>query len=1033
MPVPLLDLPLQSPCALAVHSCILGTSQCVLAVARPAHGDGAHQRLLSKDFVTALRIFWCQSAVMLSVATINVSQENSMESIRATMERQTARRTQTDVTQMIESLFANVNLAKDLSARCKGRSLQLKDDEIQNIAQDLDNILQNIYDELGRIPASAFGSNAYMDVLIKSQSMRGYSEADISMNVMGNRPRRSLRDNDTPKLVDFLQGMYHESHEYGGQMFNTLPEVAECIEPLYDAFFCPLKNEIMTDPVTTESGVTCDRRAIEEYIERFSDSSEPIYCPVTKMPMQSKTVMSNASLKSVIEEWTMRNEAMRVRIACTALSLSTADTVVLEAMHELKLLAKLRVKNRELMHKIGVTKFLARLLDNHNAQIQCDALELLCLLAEDEEGKDIIGKTKAIARTVKLLSSNTTGEKHAAISFLLELSKSQLLLENIGSTPGSILILTTMKINNTDDPIAAEKAGAVLKNLEKCPKNIKYMAESGYLEPLQSYLVEDYKTGSEEMQMEMVSFLSELVQEQELTIDINRSTSEILIKMARSCNPRFRKAAFDVLVQLSLHHPNSKILVDAGAVPVMIEELFIRKVDDEPVNSMASAATVLANIVESGIDPDTTVVNKEGHVLTSKYSIYNFVHMLKCFMPDDLNLSIIRVLLALTALAKPLATVVSVIRENHRGHAIIELMSSPMEVLSLAATRLLITLSPHIGHTIAERLCKTRGQPRKLVKSISHARRITERQAALAMLLARLPYRNTSLNVALVQEGAVPTILSAIKEMQNGAARSSRHAVPYMEGLLGALVRLTATLYSPEVLKVAMDHNLALVLTELLSGSAGSDEVQCLAAVGLENLSYLSIKLSQPPPDELLSKKNSILKLLKDSKAHSNNKKSTHQQVNVCLVHRGVCSPATTFCLLEAGAVEGLLGCLENDNVRVVEAALGALCTLLDERVDVEKSVAALSELDAARRVLGALRQHRQNVLWQKCFCVVEKLLEHGDDRCLREVTGDRMLPTALVSAFHRGDVSTKQAAESILRRLHKMPDYSATYVSMEF
>jgi len=966
---------------------------------------------------------------MLSVATINVSQENSMESVRATMERQTARRTQTNATQMIESLLANVNLAKDLSARCKGRSLQLKDDEIQNIAQDLDNVLQNIYDELCRIPAPAFRSNAYMDVLIKSQSMRGYSEPDISMNVIGNWPRRSLRDNDTPKLVDFLQGMYHESHEYGGQMFNTLPEVAEYIEPLYDAFFCPLTNEIMTDPVTTESGVTCDRRAIEEYIERFSDSSEPIYCPVTKMPMQSKTVMSNASLKSVIEEWTMRNEAMRVRIARTALSLSTADHMVLEAMHELKLLAKLRGKNRELMHKIGVTKFLARLLDNHNPQIQCDALELLCLLAEDEEGKDIIGKTKAIARTVKLLSSNTTGERHAAISFLLELSKSQLLLENIGSTSGSILILTSMKINNTDDPIAAEKAGAVLKNLEKCPKNIKYMAESGYLEPLQSYLVE----GSEEMQMEMVSFLSELVQEQELTIDINRSTSEILIKMAHSCNPRARKAAFDVLVQLSLHRPNSKMLVDTGAVLVMIEELFIRKVDDEPVNSMASAATILANIVESGIDPDTTVVNKEGHVLTSKYSIYNFMHMLKCFMPDDLNLSIIRVLLALTALAKPLATVVSVIREDHRGHAIVELMSSPMEALSLAATKLLITLSPHIGHTIVERLCKSQGQPRKLLKSISHAGRITEWQAALAMLLARLPYRNTSLNVALVQEGAVLTILSAIKEMQNGASRSSKHAVPYMEGLVGALVRLTATLYSPEVLKVAIDHNLASLLTELLSRPAGSDEVQRLAAVGLENLSYLSIKLSQPPPDELLSKKNSILKLLKDSKAHSNNKKSTHHQVNLCLVHRGVCSPATTFCLLEAGAVEGLLGCLENDNVRVVEAALGALCTLLDERVDVEKSVAALSELDAARRVLGALRQHRQNVLWQKCFCVVEKLLEHGDDRCLREVTGDRMLPTALVSAFHRGDASTKQAAESILRRLHKMPDYSATYVSMEF
>ena len=104
--------------------------------------------------------------------------------------------------------------------------------------------------------------------------------------------------------------------------------------------------------------------------------------------------------------------------------------------------------------------------------------------------KGIIGKTKAIARTVKLLSSDSTEERHAAISFLLELSESQLLLENIGSTAGSILILTTMKINDSDDPIAAEKSRAVLSNLEKCLKNIKYMAESGYLEPLLSQLVE---------------------------------------------------------------------------------------------------------------------------------------------------------------------------------------------------------------------------------------------------------------------------------------------------------------------------------------------------------------------------------------------------------------------------------------------------------------------------------------------------------------------------------------------------------------
>jgi len=80
--------------------------------------------------------------------------------------------------------------------------------------------------------------------------------------------------------------------------------------------------------------------------------------------------------------------------------------------------------------------------------------------------------------------------KSVQLSFLVVLSKLGLLLENIGPTAGSILILTTMKFNSSDDPVAAEKAGEVLKNLEKCPKNIKYMAESGYLDPLQRHLVE---------------------------------------------------------------------------------------------------------------------------------------------------------------------------------------------------------------------------------------------------------------------------------------------------------------------------------------------------------------------------------------------------------------------------------------------------------------------------------------------------------------------------------------------------------------
>jgi hypothetical protein len=551
-------------------------------------------------------------------------------------------------------------------------------------------------------------------------------------------------------------------------------------------------------------------------------------------------------------------------------------------------------------------------------------------------------------------------------------------------------------------------------------------------------LIWTYETGSEDVQMEMVSYLGELVQKQEMTINIAGSASEILIKMVHSGNSAIRKAALDVLVQISSHHPNGRTLMDAGAVPVMVEELFIRKIDDEPTGSMTEAAAVLANIVESGLDLESVVVNKEGHLITSKYSVYNFVHMLRRSMPDNLNLSIVRVLLALTVLPKPLATVVSVMKEQDNSQTLIDLMGSPTEALAIAATRLLIVFSSQMGHTIAEKLCKAPGQPAKLIKSIDQPGRITERHAVSATLLARLPYQHIALNLSLLNRGVVPTVLSKIEAVQRGGMRASRHAKAYMEGLVGALVRLTTTLYEQDVVVAAMDHNFTAVLTDLLVTAAGSDEVQRLAAVGLENLSNQSPVLSQPPAEERRPKKKNILRRLRDAHAgrvHDNRSRPAPPHGRVCPVHRGVCSPATTFCLVEAGAVEGLLGVLESsESGRVAEAALGALCTLVDDAVaDATGGVAVLAEHDAARHVLCALRQHRDaGAVTRRCFWAVERFLAHGGERCVREVTGDRALPSLLVSAFHKGDAGTKQVAESVLRCLHRMPDYSATYESVE-
>lgn len=103
--------------------------------------------------------------------------------------------------------------------------------------------------------------------------------------------------------------------------------------------------------------------------------------------------------------------------------------------------------------------------------------------------QEMIAKKNAIPIIIKMLSSDNSIERHSALSLLLELSRSVQLCEKIGSVPGGILLLITMKYDKSIDAFAAEKADKTLTNLENCPKNIKCMAENGLLDPLLNHLI----------------------------------------------------------------------------------------------------------------------------------------------------------------------------------------------------------------------------------------------------------------------------------------------------------------------------------------------------------------------------------------------------------------------------------------------------------------------------------------------------------------------------------------------------------------
>ncbi|KZV47479.1 U-box domain-containing protein 42 [Dorcoceras hygrometricum] len=972
------------------------------------------------------------------------------------MELQINRNTPANAIEILQSLSRRVESAKSFTAQIEKNAQKMVVSDVQNVVHHIESAVRNIGENLSILPSLTYGSQDYVERAAKalSEEMKDAS----FLGRLGQNSEMKQRHHHVLSSGDFKRGERKQIDEdlysvdvevsaanipfsetsqtyvsdtlesspmvngnvskgsSAGSSLTALPQFAH-MEPLYETFFCPLSKTVMEDPVTLDSGVTYERKEITEWLERQEDSEE-IFCPKSGQKLKSKNLSANVALKATIDEWKERNEAARIKVARAALSLASSDNMVLEALIDMQTVCKTKAYNKVQVRNIGMIPLLGKCLQFRNRSVRCATLELLKQLAEDDEnGKEVIAKTVDISVIIKMLSSGHKPIRHASVLALLELSTSKFLCGEIGSVAGGILMLITAKYRESSDAFTSEKANEILKNLELLPNNIKLMAENGYWEPLLTHLVE----GSEEMRTEMASYLGEIVLGPDIKNYVAERASPALIKMVQNGKSLSRNAAFRALKQISCYHPNAAILVEAGIMLLMVDEMFTRTIHNETMNSKTEATAILANILESGLDVESFQVNAHGHTMASDYILYNIIIGIKNSTPDELNINLIRIVLCLIKFPKVSSTVVSVIKESEASYNLIELINNPNEEIGIASFKLLTILSSFMGHTLSDRLCKTRGQPESLIPNPDETTRITEKHAVSVNFLAKLPHKNLTLNLALVNGNVIPVIMKSISQTQVAGARSSRHAGTYFEGLVGILVRLTTTLYDHQILFTARTYNFASVFAELLTRSF-SDEVQRLSAIGLENLSMQSISLSRPPQ----KKKTKFLKIVFSRKCISI-KRSKGEEFSLCPVHRGVCSAQETFCLLDAEVVDQLLACLDHENVGVIEAALSALSTLLDDRVNVDQSISFLSEKRAIHHVLNVVKEHREEVLWQKAFWMIEKFLIEGREDSVSNISQDRLFPATLVSAFHHGDDRTRQMAEKILRHLNRIPNFANT------
>ncbi|XP_058104884.1 U-box domain-containing protein 44-like [Magnolia sinica] len=749
------------------------------------------------------------------------------------------------------------------------------------------------------------------------------------------------------------------------------------LEPL-QSFYCPITRDVMFEPVETSSGQTFERSAIEKW---FADGNTT--CPLTMTSLNSKILRPNITLRKSIEEWKDRN-AM-ITIASMKPKLSSGDEQeVLQCLSQLQDLCKERDLHREWVALENYIPILVGFLGGSNRQMRSHALSILCLLAKDSDDnkKRIAEVDNAIDFIVRSLAKHIS-ESKLAVALLLELSKNDMVSNNIGKVQGCILLLVTIK--NSDDAQATKDAKEVLENLSFLDQNVVQMAKANYFKPLLQRL----SSGSNASKMIMAKALSEM----ELT-DHSKATLfddgvlEPLLQLIFEGDAEVKQVAVKALQNLSSLPRNGLLMIRKGAVGQLLSLLHYFTSSQTLREQVAATIMNLAMSATSPEAGETPVT-----LLESDDDIYKLFSLISLTGPD-VQRSILRTFHAMCQ--QPSATDMRAkLRQCSAVHVLVPLCEHNNLDIRANAVKLFFcltvdsddgTLSEHVNQKCVETLLmiiKTSGDE--------------EEKTAAMGIISNLPPDHTEITQFLLDAGALPIVIGFLTDgNHNGSSRNQ-----LIENAAGVLCRFTVS-SNPEWQRRAASAGIIPVLVHLLS--SGTALTKRNAAISLAQLSDSSLGLSRrveqrrgflccsPPPEP------------------------------GCPVHLGMCTVESSFCLLEANAVEPLVRVLGELDVGASKAALRALSTLIEaERLQDGSKV--ISEAKGIAAIIKLLTSPSAD-LQEKALHVLERIFRLEEHK--RKYGASAQMP--LVDITQRGTSTMKPLAAKILAHLNVLHDQSSYF-----
>ncbi|ONM57094.1 U-box domain-containing protein 24 [Zea mays] len=777
------------------------------------------------------------------------------------------------------------------------------------------------------------------------------------------------------------------------------------------AFVCPITMQVMRDPVVIDTGHAFEREAIARWFAECRDLGRGPCCPITMREVRSADLRPVLALRDAIEEWADRQQRDELRRACRWL---TKDATEKEAVRALGCVARGWSRggqaSRRTVRAEGIIPMVGGMLRSGSAMVRLKALEAIQEFArETDQDREAVSQGDTIRTIIKFIDCEDCQERELAVSALCDLSKSELVCGKVSELNGAVLILCKVCGSKADNPTIAEKAEKTLENLDRCEKNAVQMAENGRLEPLLNLLIE----GSPETQLLMASSLEKIVLSNDLKILVARRVGSLFGGIVEKGSLEAKEVAFKVLEHVSANADSAKVLIEENVLLPLFRVLSINRTSLLPPRLQEAAAAVLANLVASGVDFGTVPLDGD-RTLVSEDIVHSLLLLISNTSPP-IQCKLLEFFGTLSSSTGTVLSIVSAIKSSGAITNLVQFVESDHQESRTASIKLIHKISFHMEYEIAQVF---RASPTLLgclvkVAFVNDGNAAADEQDAALQILANLPKRDKHLTRELMEQGAFKVAASKVLSIyrRDAGTGSDIYDNAVLEGLAKVLARITYALRDePRCVSLAREYNLAALFASLLRLN-GLDEVQVVSAKALMNLSLESKYLTSTPKFD--AEQRSKLALF--------GRKPTN--IQLCRVHSGVCSIRDNFCILEGRAVERLIHCLNHSNKKVVEAALAAICTLLEDGVEAAEGVLVLHRSNGVAPIFDILKENPTGSLQHRVTWAVERILRAED--IAQAASTDRSLGSALVHAFQHGDSRTRRIAEAALKHVQKLPVFS--------